>query len=147
MFNKKIFLSIVLIIGVLVSFFIINNLLRSDFNSVITKNIEVASKSHGNIYLSEMTPFDWDKAFIIEDSYVGGEALDKIVGVKCNLKRSDVDSIKRIIFIKDKKFVHDYLYNWTEITFSPLGIVVDREHCKFSIENDIEKRLLLKLTD
>lgn len=147
MVNKKSFIFIFLIIGFFASFIIISNFLRSDYKSAINKNIEVASKADSSVYLSEVTPFDWDKAFLIEDSYVGGEALDKIVGVKCNLKRSDVDSIKRIVFIKDNKFVYDYLYNWTEITFSPLGITVDKEHCKFSIEKDSEKRLLLKLSD
>ena len=49
------------------------------------------------IYLADITPFEWDKAYIIEDSYVGGESLDKIVNTKCNLQRLNTDWKKRIV--------------------------------------------------
>lgn len=147
MINKKRFIYIFFIICFFVIIISVYNFYKTDYKSVINRNIEAATKANSVIYLCEATPFDWDKAYLIEDSYVGGEALDKIVGVKCNLKRSDVDSVKRIIFIKNNKFVYDYLYDWTDISFSPLGITVDREHCKFNVEKVNEKRLLLKFSD
>jgi hypothetical protein len=42
------------------------------------------------IKLSDMTPFEWDKAYLIEDSYIGGEYLDKIIGVECGLRGLNV---------------------------------------------------------
>jgi hypothetical protein len=51
----------------IILFVIIYGLWISDFTRIIDNTIEVASKTKGYLYLSEVTPFDWDKAFFIED--------------------------------------------------------------------------------
>jgi hypothetical protein len=144
MSKKKV---ILIILSVVILFVIVYILRISNFTRIIDNNIEIASKTKGYLYLSEVTPFDWDKAFFIEDPYIGGDALDKIVGVECNLKRTETEAIRRIVFIKDKKFVYDYHYQWTNIIFSPLGIVADRENCKFMVEKSNISRLLLKRSE
>lgn len=114
-----------------------------NFTSIIHRNIRNASATDGFLYLSDVTPFEWDEAFII-GPYIGGEALDEIVGVKCGLKPTDTDMLRRIVFIKDKKFVYDYLCSITDIGFTPSGIAIDKDHCKFAIEKSDSNRLLLK---
>ena len=114
MIKKIIILATLLTLGLLL---VIYKFWILDFTRIIDKNIEIASKTKSYLYLSEVTPFEWDKAFFIEDPYIGGEALDKIVGVKCNLKRTDTETVRRIIFIKAEIFVHDYKYQWTDIVF------------------------------
>lgn len=143
--NKK---KLLLIFSIVCFIFIIFYFYyKSDFTLAINHNIRVASEANRYLYLSDITPFDWDEAFIIEDPYIGGEALDKLIGVKCNLKRSDFDSTRRIVFINDKKFVYDYMYKWSQIEFRPLGITVNKNSCKFIVEKTGSKKVLLKLSD
>ena len=144
--KKIIILATLSILGLLL---VIYKFWICDFTRIIDKNIEIASKTKDYLYLSEVTPFEWDKAFFITDPYIGGEALDKIVGVKCNLKRTDTEAIRRIVFTKNKKFVYDYKYQWTDIVFSPLRLVVAKENCKFNIEksNQLPNTLHLELAE
>lgn len=144
--KKKIIFAILSILGLCLAIY---KFWILDFTRIIDNNIELASKTKSYLYLSEVTPFEWDKAFLIGDPYIGGEALDKIVGVKCNLKGTDTEAIRRIVFIKDKKFVYDYKYQWTDMVFSPSGIVVGKENCKFDIvkSNQLPNTLHLKLAE
>lgn len=142
--NKKKLPFLLLIASIiLISFFIY---LKSDYTLSINSNIKAALKTNRYLYLSDITPFDWDEAFIIEDPYIGGEALDKLIGVDCNLKRSDFDSIRRIVFTKEREFVYDYQYKWSHIQFSPLGITVEKDNCKFIVEESGFNTIILKLS-
>jgi len=144
--KKIIILTALSILGLLL---VIYKFWICDFTRIIDKNIEIATKTKDYLYLSEITPFEWDKAFFIADPYIGGESLDKIVGIKCNLKRTETEAIRRIVFIKNKKFVYDYKYHWTDIVFSPLRLVVDKENCKFNIKksNQLPNTLHLELSE
>ena len=142
--NRKKITFTILVITIVLSVCFIYYIVKLNDTTTINSNIKNAAKTIEYLYLSDITPFDWDEAFIIEDPYIGGDALDKIVGVKCGLKRSDIDSTRRIIFIKDKKFVYDYIYRWSDITFIPLGIVIDKEHCKFEVKIDDNERIFLQ---
>lgn len=100
-------------------------------SAVISRNISRDSRKNGIVVLAKITPFDWDKAYILETPYMGGEQIDKIVGVECNLKRTDFEQIRRIVFIKDQTFVFDYQYNTSNMYITPAGIVVDKNNCSF----------------
>jgi hypothetical protein len=143
--EKSIFIVIITTIVVIAICIFFYNI-KYNFTSIMNKNIENASEKGQFLYLSNVTPFEWDKAFVLEDPYIGGDAIDKIVGVKCNVKRIDVDFIRRIVFVKDNKFIYDFLYNYTDISFTPLGIIIDKDDCKFRIEKSNSDRLLLKFS-
>ena len=100
-------------------------------SAVISRNISRVSEKNGTIVLSKATPFDWDKAYILEGPYMGGEQIDEITGVKCGLKRTEFEQIRRIVFIKDRTFVFDYQYSISKIYITPAGIVVDKNNCSF----------------
>jgi hypothetical protein len=63
-------LIILLIIPILVTIF-------SNKTVVMNNRLKSAFEEADYIMLSDITPFDWDKAFIVEDSYTGGGYLDK----------------------------------------------------------------------
>lgn len=113
----------------------------------MNKRIFSAAEGSKYIKLSDITPFEWDKAYIIEDSYSGGENLDKIVGVECGLQRLNVDWKKSIVFIRDNQFVFDYIYSSTKIMFLDLGKSIGKTECNFVITRNENEVITLKLVD
>ena len=99
--NKRylFFIFIFLLIGIC-SF--VYNTINPYKSRTISSNIKKIATTTNYLYLNKVTSFDWDKAFILEDPYIGGDALDKIVGVKCNLERLNNES-------KNKKHFSLYL--------------------------------------
>ena len=97
-----------------------------------------------NIYICLKSPLLIGIGHSLLKTLIGGEELDILIGKECNLKRSDFDSTRRIVFVKDKKFVYDYVYKWSKIEFLPLGITIDRDDCKFTVEEAGTDKIILK---
>lgn len=94
-----------------------------DTSEIIEHKINKIRNENRAAKFSELTPFDWDKAFILEDPFYDQEKIDEIVGVNCNLNRLETDINRRIVFVNDGKFVFDYIYDVREYRYSPSGTI------------------------
>lgn len=109
---------------------------NSNGSGNLTKAIIQKAKSDETIRMSAIAPFEWDRAYIIEDPYISGEALNKLVGTNININDPLVDIKRRIIFINDNKLAYDYVYDWREISFTPLGASFDKAFDRFLVEQN-----------
>ncbi|WP_341281097.1 hypothetical protein [Paenibacillus sp. FSL H8-0537] len=122
--KKKIIIALtaVLIIAIAaLAFFLITFETIPENTKIINQNMLKLKGENRSTPFSDVTPFVWDRAYILEDPYYDGGAIDKIVGAETNLKRLETEVRRRIVFVNQGKFVYDYIYNISEFTFRPFG--------------------------
>ncbi|WP_338554599.1 hypothetical protein [Paenibacillus sp. KS-LC4] len=88
---------------------------------IINQNILKLKGENRSTPFSDVIPFAWDRAYILEDPYYDGEAIDKIVGAETHLDRLETEVRRRIVFVNQGKFVYDYIYGIGDFTFKPFG--------------------------
>ncbi|OXM13373.1 hypothetical protein [Paenibacillus herberti] len=116
----------------------------NDKSKIIEQNISELNNTNIIAKFSDITPFDWDKAFIIEDPFLYEEAIDKLVGAKCNLDRLETDIKRRIVFVNEGKFVFDYIYDIRDYMYNYQTIELTTSSSIF-VENGTGGKLVLKI--
>lgn len=118
-----------------------------NFSETIEQNIVKLKDTNRTVQFADLTPFVWDRAYILEDPFLNGEAIDKIVGVKCNLDRLETDMKRRIIFVNEGKFVFDYIFDISRFWFTSedSGTIELTRSSSVFVENETAKRIVLKI--
>jgi len=92
------------------------NINNADTESFEEKLIRYC-KNNSKIQLTEITDFEWDKAYLDYDSYQGGEAIKEKHGITGSLQKIRSDYLFRIAFSKDGKITEDIILNMFYIEF------------------------------
>ncbi len=93
-------------------------------------------KENNEFIMEDITPFNWDRAYVVDKPFIGEEHLDKILGIDTNLKRLDIDRLRRIVFIENDEVVYDFVYLITEFNFSDVFGEVRKEDIFMCIKNN-----------
>ena len=112
--NKKI---LVIVAIVIVSIFVLVNLLKKDLWDVNTDLLkeEVLSieQSVETVNLTDITPFEWDVVYSF-DPYTTKDTIYETIGYKWdNISETVNEGMNQIVFLKDGKVVC-YLYGYPE---------------------------------
>ena len=112
--NKKI---LVIVAIVIVSIFVLVNLLKKDLWDVNTELLkeEVLSieQSVETVNLTDITPFEWDVVYSF-DPYTTKDTIYETIGYKWdNISETVNEGMNQIVFLKDGKVVC-YLYGYPE---------------------------------
>lgn len=146
---KKNILILVVLVGLIsigyMAFLLITNEKPSNNTKIIEQNIIKLKNENRTAKFSDITPFVWDKAFIIKDPFLNEEALDRIVGVKCNLDRLETDIKRRIIFVNEGKFVFDYIYDIREFMYKYDGTTELTKNSSILVENGTTETIDLRI--
>ena len=109
--NRLTILFVVLFIGIISAGYLFFNFEEDKYTKIIRQNIIKLKEENRTAKFAEIIPFEWDKAFVIEDPYASNKAIEEIVGVKTNLDRFETELFRRIIFLNKGKFIFDYVYD------------------------------------
>ncbi|WP_341281096.1 hypothetical protein [Paenibacillus sp. FSL H8-0537] len=110
------------VIAVLV-FFLITYERLPENTHIINQNMMKLKEDNRSVPFTELTPFVWDKAYVLDNPFYNGQAIDEIVGVTTHLDRLETDHRRRIVFVNQGKFVYDYIYDFSAFTYKPFGII------------------------
>ncbi|CAM4425038.1 hypothetical protein [Paenibacillus tarimensis] len=114
-------------------------------SSQIEENIALLAHEGREAKLSDLVPFDWDTAYILEDPFSNREAIDAIVGAACGLDRLEVDWKRRITFVEGGECVYDYSYDMRSFTFEPFGTIELTEDSRIRVDNGLGKAMVLRV--
>ncbi|WP_442602861.1 hypothetical protein [Paenibacillus sp. KN14-4R] len=146
---KKSILMLVVLVGLIsigyLAFLLTTNGNNSNSTKIIEQNIVKLKNENRTAKFADITPFVWDKAFIIEDPFLNEEALDRIVGAKCNLDRLETDIKRRIIFVNEGKFVFDYIYDIRDFMYKYVGTTVLTKSSSILVEKGTTETIILKI--
>ncbi|ASA25990.1 hypothetical protein [Paenibacillus donghaensis] len=146
---KKNILILAVLVGLIsigyLAFLLTTNENTSNSTKIIEQNIVKLKNENSTAKFADITPFVWDKAFIIKDPFLDEEALDRIVGVKCNLDRLETDIKRRIIFVNEGEFVFDYIYDIREFMYKYDGTTELTKNSSIIVENGTNKIMVLRI--
>ncbi|MCR8645281.1 hypothetical protein NV379_21730 [Paenibacillus sp. N1-5-1-14] len=143
--KKKIVTIVIILVFIslgLISYYFANT--PPTKSEIIETNINEL-KSEEEIEFSKITPFVWDKAFIIEDPFTDTKNINTLVGVECNLQRLESDINRRIVFIKDGKFIYDFIYDIRKFKFNSFGTLELSNSSKILKEFSSSKQIVLNI--
>ncbi|SFE67651.1 hypothetical protein SAMN04487969_10575 [Paenibacillus algorifonticola] len=142
--SNKLILAVPVAIVVLMFLLVAINQAPNTTDIMNQNIIKLKNETHPTAF-SAITPFIWDKAFILEDPYYNGETIDEIVGATTHLNRIETEMKRRIVFVHQGEFVFDYIYNIREFAFRPFGTLELTTSSTIQVENETPSALVLQI--
>jgi len=95
------------------------------------------------VNLAEIFQFDWERAYITENTKELYDELDKILGINCNLPPLDEDLRNlEVIFINKEDCVYEFVYDYMYIKFTSPGTFIYRDEANLKKTKKLKKIIL-----